>query len=159
LLETLPAEDRTALRRLKGNCSFLATLGAVGSGFYLGIITRGGCTQAGGSLRLTGFASFGLVLELFVMEEQLFSRREYKVSIAVNTLQNLILEFHGELLPSARESPSTQRGYITTGRRNRTEGSTWAVANSGTQVHLPGFGPPCLSAWHNWYNCDATKKK
>jgi hypothetical protein len=86
LLKTLPTKDRTALCGLKGNGSFLATLRAVGSGFHLGIVTGGGSTQAGGSLRLAGFAAFGFVLELFVVEEQLFSRCEYEVGAAVNTL-------------------------------------------------------------------------
>ena len=73
------------------------------------VSTLGRVPEASGSqgdgrpFGLAGFATFGFVLELFVVEEQLFSGCKDEVSAAVNTLQNLVLEFHGELLPSARD--------------------------------------------------------
>jgi len=38
---------------------------------------------------------FGVVLELFIVEKQLFAGREYKLGPAVVTLQYSIDEFHG----------------------------------------------------------------
>jgi hypothetical protein len=39
----------------------------------------------------------GVVLELFIVEEQLLACRENKLGAAVNTLQDSIGEFHGRL--------------------------------------------------------------
>jgi len=49
---------------------------------------------------------------LLVVEEQLFSGRKDEVSAAVNTLQNFVLEFHGELLPSARDPKPMDGDYL-----------------------------------------------
>ena len=46
------------------------------------------------SFALASLATLGLVLELLVMEEQLFPGRENEVLSAVNALQNSVLEFH-----------------------------------------------------------------
>jgi len=46
------------------------------------------------------------------VEEELFSGREDEFSAAVNALQNLVLEFHGELLPSARDSQAMDGDYL-----------------------------------------------
>jgi hypothetical protein len=43
-----------------------------------------------------------VVLELFVVEEELLARREHKLHSAVVTLQNSIDEFHGRF-PKSRE--------------------------------------------------------
>jgi len=104
LLKALPAKDRPTLRRLKGNGSFLATGGTVGASFHLRTLWRRNWSQRRVPFGFAGFATLGLVLELFVVEEQLFARRKDEVGAAVNTLENLVLEFHGELLPSARDS-------------------------------------------------------
>jgi hypothetical protein len=48
------------------------------------------------------------------VEEQLFARRKHEVRSAVDTLQNLVLEFHGEVLPSARDSQAHGRGQLAT---------------------------------------------
>jgi hypothetical protein len=37
------------------------------------------------------------------VEEQLFAGRKNEFAAAIDTLQNLVLEFHGELLPSVRD--------------------------------------------------------
>jgi hypothetical protein len=58
------------------------------------------------------------------MEEQLFPRCENKISTAVDTLENLILEFHGELLPSARDPEAPDR-VTCNGQQNRTDRSGW----------------------------------
>jgi hypothetical protein len=40
---------------------------------------------------------FGVVLELFIVEKDLFARRKDKFGAAVNALQQPIVEFHGRL--------------------------------------------------------------
>jgi hypothetical protein len=49
------------------------------------------------TLRLALFAAFGVVLELFVVEENLFAGRKNELGAAVNALQYTIGEFHGRL--------------------------------------------------------------
>jgi hypothetical protein len=112
LLETFPAEDRTALRRLERDRGLLAAAGAVGPGFYLRAAAGHGDrrAQSGSSPGLAGFATFGFVLELLVVEEELLTGGEDEVGAAVNALQNLVLEFHGEVLPSARGSRAMNKG-------------------------------------------------
>jgi hypothetical protein len=103
LLEALPTENWPALCGLERDGGFLAAAGTVGPGFHSG--TNHGVSRAGrgNPFGLAGLATFGFVLEVFIVEEQLFAGRKDEVSAAVNTLQNLVLEFHGELLPSARD--------------------------------------------------------
>ena len=57
-------------------------------------ITGWRCSNQGKPLGFARFAAFGLVLELFVVKEQLFSGREQKLSATVDTLQHFVLEFH-----------------------------------------------------------------
>src|SRR5208283_4604690 len=103
LLEALPAKDRSALCRLEGDGGLLATAGTVGPSLHSGPRSRGDRSQRGSTFALADLTTFGLVLELLIVEEQLFPSCEDEVCSAVNTLQNLVLEFHGELLPSARD--------------------------------------------------------
>jgi hypothetical protein len=103
LLEALPAENRPALRRLKGNGGFLAADGTVGASFHSGVRPISDGSQGAVFSRFAGLTTFGLVLKLLVVEEELFSGREDEVSATVNTLQNLVPEFHGELLLSVRD--------------------------------------------------------
>jgi hypothetical protein len=117
LLETLPTEDWPALRGFEGDRGLLATPGAISPRFHLVIIAWRRGSQRGGPLGLAGFATFGFVGELLIVEEQLFARRKYEVRSAVDTLQYLILEFHGEVLPSARDSQAHGRGQLATARR------------------------------------------
>jgi hypothetical protein len=59
-----------------------------------------------------------MILELLIVKKQLFAGREDEVSAAINTLQNLVLEFHGELPPSAPDSQAHGMGnhlQLTTG--------------------------------------------
>ena len=55
---------------------------------------RGRRTEDRDPLCLTGLTAFGLVLELLVVEEQLFSGRENEIGPAVYALEYLVLEFH-----------------------------------------------------------------
>lgn len=93
-LETLPAKYRASLRRLKWNRRFLAAIRADGSCFHLWIIRIHRQPEGLGSLALASLATLRFVLELFIVEEKLFSRGKNEVLPAVNALQNPVLEFH-----------------------------------------------------------------
>jgi hypothetical protein len=57
-----------------------------------------------GALRLALLAALGVVLEILVVEEQLFACGKDEVGTAINALENFIREFHGRL-PRRRERP------------------------------------------------------
>jgi hypothetical protein len=103
-LKALPAKYRAPLSGFKGNRGFLPTLRTFGSGFdfVVAVIPDGGGSgaQNGYSFCLAGFATLGLILELLVVKEQLLPGSKNEISAAINTLQNLVLKFHGTL-PSA----------------------------------------------------------
>jgi hypothetical protein len=68
----------------------------MGAGFHLAISAWSCGPEGGNAFSFTGFATLGLVLELLIVEKQLFSRGKNEVGPAVNALQYLVLEFHGE---------------------------------------------------------------
>src|SRR5271157_3914676 len=147
LLEALPTENWPALGWLEGDGGLLAAARTVGPGFHSGTNSQGGCSGRGRPFGLAGLATFRFVLEVFIVEEQLFPGCKDEVSAAVNTLQNLVLEFHGELLPSARDPKPWTRVQIATVSRSETE-------RPRRQPQIPllrhisrGFGPPRASAW------------
>lgn len=75
-------------------------------------------------------ASLRLVLELFVVEKQLFAGCEDEVCTTIHTLQNLVLEFHWKRhshSPTLRNTQDPNR-----------EGS-------GSQRGQEIFSPPCIS--------------
>jgi len=80
--EALPAEHRASLSRLEGNRGFPPALRAGGGGFRLALSSG----RAALALILASLAPFGFVLEVFVVEEVLFSRREYEFCSAVYAL-------------------------------------------------------------------------
>lgn len=51
-------------------------------------------SHVGGALRLAVLTAFRLVLELFVVEEELFTGGKYEVITAIHALQVSVLEFH-----------------------------------------------------------------
>jgi hypothetical protein len=53
-----------------------------------------GCAEHGDALGLTSLAALGFVLELLVVEKQLFPGGEYKFGTAINADQYLILKIH-----------------------------------------------------------------
>jgi hypothetical protein len=53
--------------------------------------------RAAGALRLALLAVFGVVFELFIVEKELLAGRKNELGPAVDTLQNSIGEFHGQL--------------------------------------------------------------
>ena len=90
LLEALTAEDRPALCGLERDRGFLAASRATSARFYL--VVGGRCAAARGyaqralALGFAGLAALGFVLELLVVEEELFAGREDEVRPAVNAL-------------------------------------------------------------------------
>jgi hypothetical protein len=88
VLETLAAQHRAALGRFEGNRCFGAALRAGGSRF------GPGAAPARRTLGLAGFASFRVVLELFIVKEQLLPGCENKITSAIRTLQNLVDVVH-----------------------------------------------------------------
>src|ERR1035437_5010344 len=84
--EALAAVNRPALSRLERHRGFPAALGACSHGL------RFGKTRPRRSLpfSLASLAALGLVLEIFVMEEVLFSRCENEICFAVYTLEDAI---------------------------------------------------------------------
>ena len=87
--EAFPAKDRTPLRGLEGNCGLPAALRTGGHSFHFSK-TRGTRTLA---LVLAGFAALGLILEVLVMEEVLFSRSENKIGATIHALEDAVLKF------------------------------------------------------------------
>src|SRR5512146_2873965 len=93
-LEALPAKHRASLRGLERNRRFLTAIRADGSRFYLWIIRVHWQPEGLGSFTLASLATLGFVLELFVVEEQLFSRGKNETLPAVNARQHPVMEFH-----------------------------------------------------------------
>jgi hypothetical protein len=100
LLEALPAKHRTSLRRLEWHGGFPLASGADGLGFHslivAAILRQSQCL---GSFTFAVLAAFGFVLELFIVEEELFTSGENEVGAAVHTLENLVLKVHFESAP------------------------------------------------------------
>src|SRR5438874_1434808 len=90
-LEARPAQYGPPLRGSEGNRRLNSARRALSSGFrsYPGTPV--------GALRLALLAALRVVLEIFVVKEQLLTRGEDEFRTAVNTLENLIREFHGRL--------------------------------------------------------------
>src|SRR5665811_390080 len=87
----------------------------------------------------------GFVLELLVVEEKLFARGEDEIGAAVNTFQNLVLEFHGELLPSAR-GPRAMDEEKRNFQEDRAERPCCQSQLPVLSYNSLGFGPPCAPA-------------
>ena len=50
--------------------------------------------QHGDAFRFAAFATLGFVLELLVVEEELLSGGENKITSTIDTLEHLVLKFH-----------------------------------------------------------------
>jgi hypothetical protein len=95
LLKALPTKNGPPLRGLKGHRGFLSTLRASGPSFGpVRNLTGSSRPKHGNPLRLAGLAPLWFVLELLVVEEQLFACGKNKVGTAVDTLEYLVLEVH-----------------------------------------------------------------
>lgn len=77
-------------------------MGTGSASFDLLIRVRRSRSDSRCPLGFARLAAFGLVLELLVVEEELFARREEKLRAAVYALQQPVLEFH-EKPPFSRE--------------------------------------------------------
>jgi hypothetical protein len=85
------------LRGLEWDGRFLATSGTGGARlhFLVEVAAAGtAMSHVGRTLRLAILATLGFVLELFVVEEELFAGGKDKVVTAIHALQVSILEFH-----------------------------------------------------------------
>jgi hypothetical protein len=94
MLETLSAQNGSSLCWLEGNRCFGAALRAGGSRF------GPGAAAARHALRLAGFASLRVVLELFIVKEQLLPGCENEIASAIRTLQNFVDVVHPAYLAS-----------------------------------------------------------
>ena len=105
-LEAFAAEDGASLGGLEGDGGLFAAGGAVGAGLHLGVlalaVSVGMEAELFGAFGLAGLAALGLVLELLVVEEELFAGGENEIGTAVDALERLILEFHREPTPHPR---------------------------------------------------------
>jgi hypothetical protein len=93
--EAFAAIDRTSLGRLEGYRGLPPALGAFGCRF-------GFCeTATGGTLSLgfARFAALGFILEVFVVEEVLFSRCENEIRAAIHAFENAVLKLRHGLFP------------------------------------------------------------
>jgi hypothetical protein len=95
LPKAFTAQNRAALGWAEGDGSVFSALRADRAGFHFGkTVTSGGGTNHRDTLRLAGPTVLGFILELFVVEEQLFAGGENEIGIAIDALQHLVLEFH-----------------------------------------------------------------
>src|SRR6476646_585173 len=93
-LETFPAEHRASLCGTEGHGRFFSARRAVGGGFNPFAADRGARRRAGRTLSLARLASFRLVLEILVGEEQLLAGSPDELGAAVYADERLILELH-----------------------------------------------------------------
>jgi hypothetical protein len=97
-LKTFSAEYGAALRGAEGDGGLFSASRAGGLSLDLGVAVglsgSGGRAEDRDPLGLAGFAALGLVLELFIVKEQLFPGSENEITSTVDTFQHLVLKFH-----------------------------------------------------------------
>src|SRR5437016_2547341 len=86
-LEAFAAVDRASLRGLEGDGGLLAAVGAHRLGLYLLVAVAGADAERLRAFSFAGLAALRFILELFIVEEQLFSGRKNKIRTAVHALQ------------------------------------------------------------------------
>jgi len=116
-LEAFTAKYRAALRWPEGNRGFLPALRAVGSCFGSWSGTSSAATAAFRPFRLATLAALGFVLETLIGEKHLFAGGKNKLSAALRTLQDLIVEFHDPAPPGPVSGGGP--GSCTSGRMKR----------------------------------------
>ena len=100
LLEAFPAKNRAPLAGTEWHRGLLAAMRTNRRGFHLGVGVRGADTpHHRNPLVFARLAAFGFVFKLFIVEKELFTRREDKLCSTINTLQYLVLELHRENAP------------------------------------------------------------
>jgi hypothetical protein len=101
--ETGAAIDGASLRRIERHSRLLSALSALHGDFYP--LPDAGCLRGGNGCeafilsRLAWFASLRLVLQTFVVEEDLFARRPDEIISTINTLYRAVIEFSLRLTP------------------------------------------------------------
>jgi hypothetical protein len=90
-LEATAAQHRSALGWFEGDCRLCSALRTRGPGFGTNLLI------SANALGLALFASLRVVLELFVVEENLLASSKNKLGAAVNARQYSIGEFHDRL--------------------------------------------------------------
>jgi hypothetical protein len=95
-LEAGTAKHRPALGGFEGDCGFSAALGARSTRL------RPHTLRSARALGLALLAMLGVVLELFIVKEDLLARGKHKFGATIGALQYSIGEFHGRL-PQIRE--------------------------------------------------------
>jgi hypothetical protein len=93
--EAFAAVNRASLGRFEGNRGFTAALRALRGGFGFG---KTGSRRTG-ALGLAGLATLGLILEVLVVEEVLFSRCENKIRVAIHAFEHAVLKLRHGLIP------------------------------------------------------------
>jgi len=114
-LEAFPAEHRTTLRRAEWNRRFLTARRAVRRGLHPFPPDRRAGRRTGCSLGLARLTSLGLVLEILVGEEELFTRCPDELRAAIHARQRLVLELHRSSLSRSGSTPemSSARPRVT----------------------------------------------
>jgi hypothetical protein len=110
LLKAHPAQNRAPLGGAERDGCFFVAKGADGPGFHTfvnGSRPFGNRGEKRRPLGLAAPAAFGLVLELLVMEEELFTGGKREISSAVHTNQRFVLKFHREKVVADRTLPSS----------------------------------------------------
>ncbi len=88
-MEAGSAEYGPSLRGLKGNGGFRGALRTDGPGFCTDTVAG-----SGHALDFALFAPLGIVLELFIVKEELLTGGKNEIVTAVRTFQNLVDEIH-----------------------------------------------------------------
>ena len=116
-LKAFTAKYRAALRWPEGYRGFLPALRTGGLCFGAWSGTSAATAAAFRPLRLATLAALRFVLETFVGKEHLFAGGKNKLSAALRTLQDLIVEFHDPAPPGP--TSGGRPGSCTAGRMKR----------------------------------------
>jgi hypothetical protein len=129
-LEALAAEDGPALGRLEGHGRLNAALGALGASLGTGESccrwTASGRKADTGALGLARLAALGVVLELFIEEEELLSGGEDELAATVCARQKSVYKFHGRFSHVAGGCQAKRSGFCS--RNEAAERSTCLAA-------------------------------
>jgi hypothetical protein len=116
LLEAGSAQNRPALRRLERNCRLHLALRA-----NRPRLSPHARTGACSPLRLALFTALGIVLELLIVKEKLFSGCENEITSAIYAIQHLVDELHPRV---PRAAPRNTK-EATAPRRSPTGRTAW----------------------------------
>jgi hypothetical protein len=101
--ETGAAVNRASLRWIEGHCRLLPALRALHGDFNS--LPDAGCLRRGNGCEpfilglLARFATLGLILQTFVVKEDLLASRPDEIVCTVNTLNRAVFEFRFRMTP------------------------------------------------------------